>query len=98
MPPSAWSRHRTLILTLLLPLAGAPGHPSGILFAQSGTQPAAAPGTAAPPAPAAGVDFFKERDAIFDAFYTTGLETSAPYTVTNLAIKKDNMTLLLKQG
>src|SRR5439155_8888122 len=35
---------------------------------------------------------------IFNAFYQAGLDTTTVYAVTNLAIKKDNMTLLLKQG
>ena len=60
---------------------------------------AALPGPSTSPAPAdAGVDYAKDRDAIFDAFYTTGLEATTAYAVSNLAIKKDNMTLLLKQG
>jgi peptidase M1-like protein len=128
MPASACSPSRMLfptLLTLLLPLAGASGRPSGFLFAQNGPQAAATPGSApgasasvapTPPpgvpaagtpatpapssggAPSGGADFAKDRDAIFDAYYTTGLDTTTAYTVTNLAIKKDNMTLLLKQG
>ncbi|HEX9427085.1 MAG TPA: hypothetical protein VGA64_04805, partial [Candidatus Polarisedimenticolia bacterium] len=73
---------------------------SGIL-AQSPPPPAAVapPAGAGPAAPASGgADVVKDRDAIFDAFYKTGLETGTAYPVTNLAIKKDSMTLLLKQG
>ncbi len=71
------------------------------VFAQS--PPPAAP-AATPPAATAGapagsaVDYAKDRDAIFDAFYKTGLDTSTAYAVSNLPVKKDNMTLLLKQG
>jgi hypothetical protein len=55
------------------------------------------------PAPPAGLPmtamvFERDRDAIFKAFYETGLDSTKPYAVTNLAIRKDNMTLLLKQG
>lgn len=71
------------------------------LVADAGAGPAApAPEQAAQssvPAMSAFV-FEKDREAIFKAFYATGLDTSKPYAVTNLAIKKDNMTLLLKQG
>src|SRR6267154_1036928 len=73
---------------------------SGIL-AQSPPPPAAVapPAGAGPAAPASGgADVVKDRDAIFDAFYKTGLETGTAYAVTNLAIKRDSMTLLLKQG
>src|SRR5687767_11347114 len=41
-------------------------------------------------APASGLggkDFIADRDAIFDAFYTTGLDTTKPYSVSNLAIR-----------
>lgn len=66
-------------------------------------QPAASqqPGAAAPAVTGSapgGIDLVKDRDAIFDAFYKTGLETATAYTVTNLTVKKDTMTLLLKQG
>jgi hypothetical protein len=67
----------------------------------SGDGAASAQETAAPAAPAgsqAGVNFARDREAIFDAFYKTGLDTSKPYAVANLTIRKDNMTLLLKQG
>src|SRR2546426_878149 len=49
------------------------------------------------PAPG-GFDFAGQREEVFKAFYATGLDLTTAYTVTNLAIKKDNMTLLLKQG
>ena len=62
--------------------------------------PAAVPsGAAASPAAAPGsVDFARDHDAIFDAFYSTGLDATTPYGVSSLAIKKDSMTLLLKHG
>ncbi len=65
--------------------------------------PAASPSPTATPAgspaaPPAGADYARDREAIFDAFYKTDLDTSKPYAVANLAIRKDNMTLLLKQG
>src|SRR6266850_3757870 len=82
------------------------------LVADAGTAPASeqaapppgatAPGgpAAAPPAvlPMTAMVFERDHDAIFKAFYETGLDTAKPYAVTNLAIRKDNMTLLLKQG
>src|SRR5262245_24472100 len=56
--------------------------------------------TPSPPTPAAGasVDYVKDRESIFDAFYTTGLDTTKPYAVANLTIRKDNMVFLLKSG
>jgi hypothetical protein len=88
----------------LLCFVAAPGDGAGSTAAQEPAAPAGEPppsGAAAaqPAAPATtGVDFVKDREAIFKAFYATGLDTTKPYAVTNLAIKKDNMTLLLKQG
>jgi peptidase M1-like protein len=62
---------------------------------QSSTSEAPQPAAVASPT---GADYVKDRDAIFEAFYTTGLDTANAYSVANLSIKKDNMTLLLKQG
>ena len=112
-PVASRARHRVVVPVLLGALALgmvtllAPG-----VFPQGGsaTPPAAPPvpapagGTAAPapggaaPAAAGGFDFAANREEVFKAFYQTGLDTSKAYAVTNLAIKKDNMTLLLKQG
>ena len=107
-------RHRLVGFLSLSALAlgivalGAPG-----IFSQGGpTAPApvappvpappagsATPAQGAPsPAGAGGHDFAANREEVFKAFYQTGLDTSKGYAVTNLAIKKDNMTLLLKQG
>jgi hypothetical protein len=61
-------------------------------------QSATPPGEAAPTPAPAGADFARDREKIFDAFYRTGLDVARPYAVTNLSIKKDNVTLLLKQG
>jgi hypothetical protein len=61
-------------------------------------EPQSAPSPPAAPGPQAGFDYAGQREAIFDAFYKTGLDTSAPYAVSNLSIVKDNMTILLKQG
>lgn len=66
----------------------------GTVRAQSATPP----GEAAPTPAPAGADFARDREKIFDAFYRTGLDVAHPYAVTNLSIKKDNVTLLLKQG
>jgi len=93
-------RRRVLILALGLIALGAPGLSSrgGSPAAQTAPQATASPASpAAAPAPG-GFDFAGQREEVFKAFYTTGLEISTAYTVTNLAIKKDNMTLLLKQG
>ncbi len=66
--------------------------------------PAAETGSATPaptpsaPAGPAGFDFAAHRDDVFNAFYQTGLDTSTGYSVTNVSIKKDTMTILLKQG
>src|SRR5438093_1154543 len=59
-----------------------------------------APRAQTPPQAAApgGFDFAGQREEVFKAFYSTGLDTSTAYTVSNLVIKKDTMTLLLKQG
>ena len=106
-PVASRVRHRVVVPVLLGALALgmatllAPG-----VFPQGGS---ATPAPAPPPAtetqvittgaagPAAG-DVFGRRDEIFKAFYQADLDTSQAYAVTNLAIKKDNMTLLLKQG
>ncbi len=64
-----------------------------------GGAPAAPPVTAqTAPLGAVGFDFAANREDVFKAFYQTGLDTATAYSVTNLAIKKDTMTLLLKQG
>jgi len=99
---------RTLLalaaLTAALFAPASPGDRPGAASAQDkpavSTSPAPAQpsAAAAPSATAGGVDFAKDRDAIFDAFYKTDLDTSAAFTVSNLAIRKDNMTLLLKRG
>jgi hypothetical protein len=91
---------RVLILALGLIALGAPGLSSrgGSPAAQTAPQATASPASpAAAPAPG-GFDFAAKREEIFKTFYATGLDLSTAYTVTNLAIKKDNMTLLLKQG
>lgn len=66
------------------------------LLLPAGPRPAS--GAPQEAAPAGAVDFARDRVAIFDAFYATGLDTGAPYAVTNLTIKKDNVTIVLKQG
>src|SRR2546428_9377793 len=58
----------------------------------------AAPAAQSAPVGAVGFDFGANREDVFKAFYQTALDTSTAYSVTNLAIKKDSMTLLLKQG
>ena len=106
-PVASRVRHRVVVpvllgaLTLGMVTLLAPG-----AFPQGGS---ATPPAAPPPAtetevittgasgPAAS-DVFGRREEIFKAFYQTGLDTSKAYAITNLAIKKDNMTLLLKQG
>src|SRR5437867_12760021 len=99
---STW--RRLFALTLGLIVLGSPGMSSrgGSPAAQTASPPSAnpAPIAAASPAPAApgGFDFAGKREEVFEAFYATGLDTSTAYTVSNLAIKKDSMTLLLKQG
>src|SRR5437867_8839786 len=99
---STWRRVFALALGLIV--LGPPGMPSreGSPAAQTGPPASAnpAPIVAASPAPAApgGFDFAGKREEVFKAFYATGLDTSTAYTVSNLAIKKDSMTLLLKQG
>ncbi|PYT37031.1 MAG: hypothetical protein DMF52_04535 [Acidobacteria bacterium] len=99
---STW--RRLFALTLGLMVLGSPGMSSrgGSPAAQTASPPSAnpAPIAAASPAPAApgGFDFAGKREEVFEAFYATGLDTSTAYTVSNLAIKKDSMTLLLKQG
>src|SRR5438093_12362460 len=99
---STW--RRLFALTLGLIVRGSPGMPSrgGSPAAQTAPPASAnpAPIAAASPAPAApgGFDFAGQREEVFEAFYATGLDTSTAYTVSNLAIKKDTMTLLLKQG
>ena len=109
MPPTASRspvRHRVFALVSLSALAlgivalGTPG-----VFSQGGAgapPPAASPALSqtpgAAPGTTGGFDFAANREEVFKAFYQTGLDTSKAYSVTNLAIKKDNMTLLLKQG
>src|SRR2546428_11629045 len=99
---STW--RRLFALTLGLIVLGSPGMSSrgGSPAAQTASPPSAnpAPIAAASPAPAApgGFDFAGKREEGFSAFYATGLDTSTAYTASNLAIKKDSMTLLLKQG
>ena len=100
--PSTW-RH-VFALALGLIVLGSPGMSSRGGSAAAQTAPPApaspAPIAAASPVPAApgGFDFAGQREEIFKAFYSTGLDTSIAYAVTNLAIRKDTMTLLLKQG
>jgi hypothetical protein len=82
-----------LVLVLLSPAGPRPaaGSPQ--------TPPGGAASTAASSEPIGGsVDYARDREAIFDAFYTIGLETGAPLAVSDLAIRKDNVTLLLKRG
>lgn len=96
-------RRRVFLLAFLLIVLGAPGFSSRTNAPRAQTPPATstpAPPPAAPAVPAApsGFDFAGQREEVFKAFYTTGLDTSVAYTVSNLAIKKDSMTLLLRQG
>jgi peptidase M1-like protein len=97
-------RRRVLVLALGLMTMGMLENISGGRAPRAQTPPQAAaspaPAATAPQAPAApsGFDFAGQREAVFKAFYSTGLDTSTAYSVTNLAIKKDTMTLLLKQG
>ena len=99
MPTSiaSFARRGVLVLALGIIVTGTPGAWSRT--GREGTPPAAAPATGpAAPVGAVGFDFAGNREDIFKAFYQTGLDTSTAYSVTNLAIKKDTMTLLLKQG
>src|SRR2546426_10239850 len=99
---ATWRRRFAPPLGLIV--LGSPGMSSrgGSPAAQTASPPSAnpAPIAAASPAPAApgGFDWAGQREEVFEAFYATGLDTSTSYTVSNLAIKKDSMTLLLKQG
>jgi Peptidase family M1 domain len=68
----------------------APAHTSSSLAAQD-------PAAPSPPSQP-GFDFAGNRESIFDAFYSTGIDTATPFAVVDVAIRKDNMTLLLKQG
>ncbi|MFQ5877426.1 MAG: M1 family metallopeptidase [Acidobacteriota bacterium] len=43
-------------------------------------------------------DFIDKREAVFEEFYAKGLDSRRPYAVTDLRIRKDNLTLLLKEG
>src|SRR5438128_12564895 len=94
----AW--RRVFILALGLFTLGAPGLSSrgGSPAAQTAPQASASPASPAPAPAPGGFDFAGQREEVFKAFYATGLDLTTAYTVTNLAIKKDNMTLLLKQG
>ena len=38
------------------------------------------------------------HESIFELFYSTGLDTSTAYQVSNLSIRRDNMTLLFRTG
>jgi hypothetical protein len=93
LAPGAFSQGGSATPVPAAPPVAAP--PAGSTAPAPGATPA--PG-AASPAAAGGYDFAANREEIFKAFYQTGLDTSKAYAVTNLAIKKDNMTLLLKQG
>jgi len=86
-----------LVLALGMIASQAPGALSPT--SPDGGAPAAPPVTAqTAPLGAVGFDFAANREDVFKAFYQTGLDTATAYSVTNLAIKKDTMTLLLKQG
>jgi hypothetical protein len=50
------------------------------------------------PKPGSPESYFQNRETVFKAFYGRGLDLSKAYAVTNLPIKKDNMTLLLEEG
>src|SRR5439155_2295223 len=91
---------RVFVLTVGLIALGAPGLSSRGGSPAAQTPPPATTSSAPPPAAPApsGFDFAGQREEVFKAFYSTGLDASTAYTVTNLAIKKDTMTLLLKQG
>src|SRR5258706_396817 len=96
--PNPADRSCSRALAILIPALIAFAYPTQA-SPQAGSPPAApsAPAAPAPVAPA-GFDWAGQREEVFKAFYATGLDTSTAYTVTNLPIKKDNMTLLLKQG
>src|SRR5262245_66147317 len=99
--PASLPWNRVAILALGLVALAVPGRP---VWGTSPAAPEAAPSPAAqaaPPAAPAGpgrFDFAGQREEVFKAFYSTGLDNATAYAVTNLAIKKDTMTLLLKQG
>jgi hypothetical protein len=96
-----WVAVLAIALALTLAARAAAQAPPAAMPPPSGVPPSATAATPPPalsPAPAGGVDFAAQREAIFDAFYKTGLDISKAYAVKDLAIKKDNMTLLLKQG
>ena len=98
MPTSTDSPLRRRVVLLVLGLVAFNGAPRAQTPPQTAATPSPAAATPAAPAAPAGFDFAGQREAVFKAFYSTGLDTSTAYTVSNLAIKKDTMTLLFKQG
>src|SRR5438093_10830 len=88
--PGSLPRRPVLVLALGLTALGALE-----ILSRGGAPRAQTPPQAAAPG---GFDFAGQREEVFKAFYSTGLDTSTAYTVSNLVIKKDTMTLLLKQG
>ncbi|OLC53418.1 MAG: hypothetical protein AUH92_06140 [Acidobacteria bacterium 13_1_40CM_4_69_4] len=94
------ARRGVFVLALGVIAPGAPGvsSPTSPEGAAPPAPTVAAPAAQSAPVGAVGFDFGANREDVFKAFYQTGLDTSTAYSVTNLAIKKDSMTLLLKQG
>jgi hypothetical protein len=93
------STRRISHLTLLLLLAAT----WGIVAPQGGVAVAAEEvfteePSADGPKPGSPESYFQNRETVFKAFYGRGLDLSKAYAVTNLPIKKDNMTLLLEEG
>jgi hypothetical protein len=97
--PSPRSRTGTLVMAVALTstLAAAGRDIARDSGRTESTPPQAAPAAASAPAPEAN-PFARDRESIFDNFYKTGLDTETAYAVSNLALKKDNVTILLKQG
>ena len=102
MPTSGASlaRHGVLVLALGIIASWTTGITSQGRKEDAAPPPAPVASSAATTAQvgAVGFDFAANREDVFKAFYQTGLDTSTAYSVSNLAIKKDSMTLLLKQG
>jgi len=101
MPSSRWrmSRPPLLGVTLiaLLSVLADPGSSRGQSPTPSGTEPGKEiVETVVVTAPT--TDRAEGREAIFEAFYRTGLDTTRPYAIANVKIQKDTVTLHLKQG
>jgi len=97
MPTSRGSGPWTRVAVLALGLV-ALAVPGRVVWRVALAAPEAPPPATAPPAAPGGFDFAGQREEVVKAFYSTGLDSSTAYAVTNLTLKKDTMTLVLKQG